>query len=142
MKAAVIAESGVEIRDVREARRPAPNQVLVRVRAAGLNRADVIMASGRMHGSAGGPGAVLGLEFAGEVEAVGSRGQGRQGRRPGDVLRQRRLCRVCRRRLGPRVADPGQQHELRAGGDAAGGAADHAQRARHRRPAEGRRDAC
>jgi NADPH2:quinone reductase len=42
------------------------------VRAAGLNRADLIMASGRMHGSAGGPGAVLGLEFAGEVEAVGS----------------------------------------------------------------------
>ena len=34
------------------------------------------MASGRMHGSAGGPGAVLGLEFAGEVEAVGSEVKG------------------------------------------------------------------
>jgi NADPH2:quinone reductase len=50
--------------------------VLVRVRAAGLNRADLIMASGRMHGSAGGPGTVLGLEFAGEVEAVGSEVEG------------------------------------------------------------------
>jgi NADPH:quinone reductase len=71
MKAAVIADTGVAIRDVAKPT-PAPNQVLVRVRAAGLNRADVIMASGRMHGSAGGPGAVLGLEFAGEVEAVGA----------------------------------------------------------------------
>src|SRR5262245_41936136 len=71
MKAAVIADTGVEIRDMAKPA-PAPNQVLVRVRAAGLNRADVIMASGRMHGSAGGPGAVLGLEFTGEVEAVGA----------------------------------------------------------------------
>jgi NADPH:quinone reductase len=71
MKAAVIAQNGVEIRDVAKPA-PAATQVLVRVRAAGLNRADVIMASGHMHGSAGGPGAVLGLEFAGEVEAVGA----------------------------------------------------------------------
>jgi NADPH2:quinone reductase len=71
MKAAVITTSGVEIRDVAEPA-PASNQVLVRVRAAGLNRADVIMASGHMHGSVGGPGTILGLEFAGEVAAVGS----------------------------------------------------------------------
>jgi NADPH2:quinone reductase len=71
MKAAVLTASGVEVRDAPKPE-PAPAQVLVRVRAAGLNRADLIMASGRMHGSAGGPGAVLGLEFAGEVEAVGS----------------------------------------------------------------------
>jgi len=71
MKAAVLTAGGVEVRDAPKPE-PAPAQVLVRVRAAGLNRADLIMASGRMHGSAGGPGAVLGLEFAGEVEAVGS----------------------------------------------------------------------
>ena len=71
MKAAVLGESGVEIRDVARPV-PGPSQVLVKVRAAGLNRADLIMASGQRHGSAGGPGSVLGLEFAGEVEAVGS----------------------------------------------------------------------
>jgi len=71
MKAAILSESGVVVRDVPKPT-PAPHQVLVRVRAAGLNRADVIMASGRMHGSVGGPGSVLGLEFAGEIEAVGS----------------------------------------------------------------------
>ncbi len=80
MKAAVITAAGIEIRDVPKPT-PAANQVLVRVRAAGLNRADVIMASGHMHGSAGGPGAVLGLEFAGEVEAVGSEVK---GVKPGD----------------------------------------------------------
>src|SRR5262249_28921613 len=59
------------VRDM-EKPKPGPAQVLVRVRASGLNRADLIMASGARHGSAGGPGTVLGLEFAGEVEAVGS----------------------------------------------------------------------
>src|SRR5262245_26620420 len=71
MKAAVLTESGVQACEVPKPT-PAPNQVLVRVRASGLNRADVIMASGHMHGSVGGPGTVLGLEFAGDVEAVGS----------------------------------------------------------------------
>jgi NADPH2:quinone reductase len=71
MKAAVIGQAGVEVRDIAKPA-PAPHQVLVRVRAACLNRADLIMASGHMHGSAGGPGTVLGLEFAGDVEAVGA----------------------------------------------------------------------
>jgi NADPH:quinone reductase-like Zn-dependent oxidoreductase len=75
MKAAVLMSTGIEIRDVPKPQ-PASNQVLVRVRAAGLNRADVIMASGHMHGAVGGPGTVLGLEFAGEVEAVGSEVRG------------------------------------------------------------------
>src|ERR671929_237662 len=40
MKAAVVGEKGLEIRDVPQPR-PKPNEVLVRVRAAGLNRADL-----------------------------------------------------------------------------------------------------
>lgn len=71
MKAAVLGQNGVEVRDVPQPK-PGPEQVLVRVRAAGLNRADLIMASGRPHGNAGGPGTVLGLEWAGEVVEVGS----------------------------------------------------------------------
>ena len=71
MKAAVIGANGVEVRDVAEPK-PGPAQVLVRVRAAGLNRADLIMASGRMHGPAGGAGTVLGLECAGEVVSIGA----------------------------------------------------------------------
>jgi NADPH2:quinone reductase len=71
MKAAVVAEGGVEIREVAKPQ-PGPDQVLVRVRAAGLNRADLQVASGHAHGRIGGPGTVVGLEFAGEVEAVGS----------------------------------------------------------------------
>ena len=70
MKAAVVGASGVEIREV-PLPTPGPTQVLVRVRASGLNRADLIMASGRPHGSHGGAGAILGLEFAGEVVETG-----------------------------------------------------------------------
>jgi len=71
MKAAVLATNGIEIREVAPPR-PGPEQVLVKVRAAGLNRADLIVASGRMHGPSGGPGTILGLECAGEVAEVGS----------------------------------------------------------------------
>ncbi len=71
MKAAVLTANSIEIRDVP---RPVPtaDQVLVRVRASGLNRADLIMFSGHKHGSAGGPGTILGLEWAGEVVETGS----------------------------------------------------------------------
>jgi NADPH2:quinone reductase len=75
MKAVVVGASGVEVREVPKPT-PGPTQVLVRVRASGLNRADLIMASGRPHGSHGGTGAILGLEFAGEVVEVGSQVSG------------------------------------------------------------------
>ncbi len=71
MKAAVVGETGVEIRDLPKPE-PKPDEVLIRVRASSLNRADLIVASGRRHGSVGGVGARIGLECAGEIEAVGS----------------------------------------------------------------------
>jgi len=80
MKAAVLGENGIEIRDLPKPA-PAPNEVLVRVRASSLNRADLLVASGVQHGSVGGVGARIGLECSGEVEAVGGNVQ---GFKPGD----------------------------------------------------------
>jgi NADPH2:quinone reductase len=71
MKAAVVGENGVEVRDVAKPE-PGPNEVLIRVHASSLNRADLLVALGHQHGSVGGAGARLGLECSGEVEAVGN----------------------------------------------------------------------
>ena len=71
MKAAVVTQTGVEIREV-PAPVPGRNHVLVRVRACGLNRADLGVAAGHKHGSTGGPGTIVGMEFAGEVVEVGA----------------------------------------------------------------------
>src|ERR1700739_1486649 len=70
MKAAVLGENGVEVRDLPKPMTN-PNRVLIRVRASSLNRADLLGASGHQHGPVGGVGARIGLECAGEVEAVG-----------------------------------------------------------------------
>lgn len=70
MRAAVLSETGPEIRDVPKPQ-PKPHEVLVRVRACGINRADLHIAAGQIHGPTGGVGTRLGMEFAGEVEAVG-----------------------------------------------------------------------
>jgi len=80
MKAAVLGEKGLEIRDVPQPR-PKPNEVLVRVRASGLNRADLLMAAGHRHGNLGGAGAIAGLEWSGEVVDIGSKVR---GLKPGD----------------------------------------------------------
>jgi NADPH2:quinone reductase len=75
MKAFVYGASGAVIADIA---RPEPKgtQVLVRVRACGLNRADLGMTKGHVHGSAGGAGTVLGMEWSGEVAEVGSEARG------------------------------------------------------------------
>lgn len=51
--------------------KPGPDEVLVRVRAAALNRADLGMLRGGSHGRTGGMGLPLGLEWAGEIVAQG-----------------------------------------------------------------------
>lgn len=80
MKAAVVGDKGLEIRDVPQPR-PKPNEVLVRIRAAGLNRAELAIAAGHRHGSQGGPGAIPGLEWSGEVVETGAEVR---GIKPGD----------------------------------------------------------
>jgi NADPH2:quinone reductase len=52
---------------------PGPEEVVVRVRAVALNRADLGVLAGHMHGNMGGSGTVLGMEFAGEVVDVGAK---------------------------------------------------------------------
>ncbi len=80
MRAAVVTAHGVQVQQVP---RPTPGaeEVLVRVRAATLNRADLGVAAGGSHGAMGGAGTILGLDFAGEVAAVGS---AVTGVKPGD----------------------------------------------------------
>src|SRR5258707_6832833 len=65
MKAGIATDKGLALRDIAQPK-PKPNEVLVRVRAAALNRADLATARGVPHGSHGGIGAAVGLEWAGE----------------------------------------------------------------------------
>lgn len=71
MRALVVVPGGVEIQ-TRPRPEPRPHEVLVKVAAAALNRADLQVAAGHRHGSSGGIGAVVGLEWAGTVVAVGA----------------------------------------------------------------------
>lgn len=71
MKAAAVTPSGIAVQSVADPR-PGATEVLVRVHAAGLNRADLGIAAGRRHGPAGGAGTVPGLEWAGEVVEIGA----------------------------------------------------------------------
>ncbi len=75
MKAAVITRpGGPDVFEIREVARPEPvgDQVRVRVKAAGVNRADLLQRAGHYAAPADSPQDIPGMEFAGEVEAVGS----------------------------------------------------------------------
>src|SRR6266700_1154425 len=74
MRAVVITKPGrPEVLEVRQVETPAPlgEQVRVRVRAAGLNRADLIQVAGGYPAPPGSPRDIPGMEFAGVVDAVG-----------------------------------------------------------------------
>src|SRR5437870_10400140 len=75
MKAVYIAKFGgpenLEVRDVPEPNAPKEKDVLVRVRAAGLNRADLLQRRGLYPPPPGYSPYIPGLEFAGEVAEVG-----------------------------------------------------------------------
>jgi putative PIG3 family NAD(P)H quinone oxidoreductase len=75
MRAVWIASfGGPEVLETRQVDRPTINdeQVLVRVRASSLNRADLLQRQGKYPPPPGFPPEVPGMEFAGEVAEIGS----------------------------------------------------------------------
>ncbi len=62
---------GLEVREVADAPRATLDRVRVRVRAAGLNRADILQRLGRYPAPPGYPQDIPGMEFAGEVVEAG-----------------------------------------------------------------------
>jgi putative PIG3 family NAD(P)H quinone oxidoreductase len=70
MRAVTIIDGKIEVRDHPDPR-PGSGQVLIRVRAAGLNGADLLQKAGDYAAPPGVPKDIPGLELAGEVVAVG-----------------------------------------------------------------------
>ena len=70
MRAVTIDEGRIEIRDHRDPE-PGAGEVLVRVRAAGLNGGDMMQRRGLYPAPPGAPQDIPGLELAGEVAAMG-----------------------------------------------------------------------
>ncbi|SNT32585.1 NADPH2:quinone reductase [Tardiphaga sp. OK246] len=104
MKAVVVGEAGAELRVVATPNF-GPEEVLIRVRAAALNRTDVLMAAGHKHGETGGPGTILGAECAGDVIAVG---HAVTGIKTGDRV----MC-SCKAAFAEyAVADMGRVHQI------------------------------
>lgn len=75
MKAVVITQpGGPEVLQIQEVETPEPlgDQVRVRVHASGINRAELLQRMGAYPAPAGSPQHIPGLEFAGEIDALGS----------------------------------------------------------------------
>ena len=75
MKAVVITfyggVEGIGVQEVDTPPAPTADRVRVRVRAAGLNRADILQRRGLYPAPSGYPTNIPGMEFAGEVESIG-----------------------------------------------------------------------
>src|ERR687888_622257 len=75
MKAVYIKEFGgpenLEVREIPDPPAPTGGQVLIRVRAAGLNRADLLQRKGTYMPPPGYSPNIPGMEFAGEVAETG-----------------------------------------------------------------------
>jgi putative PIG3 family NAD(P)H quinone oxidoreductase len=75
MKAVYVREFGsaenLEIREVENPLKPKEKEVLVNIKAAALNRADILQRQGFYPAPKGFPERILGLEFAGEVAEIG-----------------------------------------------------------------------
>ena len=75
MKAITVGETGVGVSEIDQPR-PKPNHILVRVRACGLNRSDLLTTQGHSYGHVAGDAKVMGAEFTGEVVEIGSEAEG------------------------------------------------------------------
>ena len=75
MKAITVGETGVGVSEIDQPR-PKPNHILVRVRACGLNRSDLLTTQGHSYGHVAGDAKVMGAEFTGEVVEIGSDAEG------------------------------------------------------------------
>lgn len=99
MRAIVITDEaggahGIKLREVNAPPSPTSDRVRVRVRTAGVNRADLHQRAGKYPAPPGYPVDIPGLEFAGEVEAIGE-----------DVRRWKVGERVCGITAGGAQAD-------------------------------------
>lgn len=75
MKAITLGDSGVKLTEI-DTPAPKSNQILVKVKACGMNRSDLLETQGQSFGHLSGDTKVLGGEFAGEAVEVGSEAEG------------------------------------------------------------------